>query len=194
MNISESLRQIFPVSEETIRKLESVATLIKVQKRRPIVTQGERTDSIFIINTGLFRVSFCNEDKEDTICFGLDGDPFTSVHSWLKHEPSKFSCIALTDSLVYQIKFADFEQISKEQPDLVLWTRNLLIEQIYAFEKKYSFLGTCNATTRYEQFLKLRPEIFNKIPIKYIAQYLKISPETLSRIRSKIAKNNKQLH
>ena len=188
MEISEALRQHYPVSDETIRKLESVATLLKIRKRQTITQQGNRTDSIFIIKQGIFRVSFINEDKEDTLCFGMDGDTFTSLHSLFKNEPSQFSCIAMTDSEVYKIPIHDFERISKEQPDLVYWTRNLLIEQVYAFERKYSFLGTYNAYNRYEQFLKMRPELFNKIPIKYIAQYIKVVPETLSRIRAKRAK------
>lgn len=192
MELAEALRQNYPVSDETIKKLESVATLLSVNKRHAIVEQGVRTDSIFFVRNGIFRVSFSNEDKEDTICFGLDGDPFTSIHSLFNNEPSQFSCIALTNAEVYKISFEDFNRISQEQTDLVWWMRNLLIEQIYAFERKYSYLGTYDAYTRYTQFIKMRPEIFNQIPIKYIAQYLKVSPETLSRIRAKYARKPKQ--
>lgn len=188
MELAESLRQNYPVSDETIKKLESVATILQIKKKEAIVEQGKRVDSIFFVREGLFRVSFLNNDKEDTICFGLDGDPFTSMHSLFKNEPAQFSCIALTDSEVFKISFIDFERISNEQPDLVFWLRNLLIEQVYAFEKKYVYLGTYDAYSRYEQFIKLRPEIYNQIPVKYVAQYLNISPETLSRIRAKYAK------
>ena len=102
MELAEALRQNYPVSDETIKKLESVATLLSIKKRNMIVEQGVRTDSIFFVRKGIFRVSFCNDDKENTICFGLDGDPFTSIHSLFNNEPSQFSCIALTNAEVYK--------------------------------------------------------------------------------------------
>jgi hypothetical protein len=49
-------------------------------------------------------------------------------------------------------------------------------------------LSNFDAPTRYEQFIKMRPELFSRIPMKYLAQYLKMQPETISRIRAKITK------
>lgn len=98
---------------------------------------------------------------------------------------AEFTCAAMTPAEVYSITFERFEELSKECGDLVWWMRNLLIGQMFSFERKYVIFQTHDAATRYEQFCKARPEIVNQIPNKYIAQYLNITPETLSRIRSR---------
>ena len=76
-----------------------------------------------------------------------------------------------------------------ENHDLAFWMRNVLIEQVYAFERRYVYLGTYDAYARYEQFIKMRPELFTRIPLKYLAQYLKITPQTLSRIRKEYSRH-----
>ena len=188
MELAEALRCTYPVTDKTINMLLDVAKLVPVKKKEAIVEQGKRTNHIFFVKEGLFRVAYECEGKEDTICFGLDGDPFTSMHSLHKNEPAQFSCIALIDSVVYKISFSDIYRIMNENHDLAFWMNNLLVEQVYAFERRYIFLSNFDAPTRYEQFIKMRPELFNRIPMKYLAQYLKMQPETISRIRAKITK------
>lgn len=186
MELSEALRHNYPVKDETIQKLLDVAEEIDVKKREAIVEQGKIATSLFFVKEGLFRVAYECGSIEDTICFGLDGDPFASLHSLYKRQPAQFSCIALIDSVVYKIPFSQITRIQHENPDLAHWMCNLLMEQVYAFERRYVFLSNYDATTRYEQFIKMRPDIFCRIPLKYLAQYLKMQPETISRIRAKI--------
>lgn len=188
MELAEALRCTYPVTDDTVNKLLEVAELVSVKKKEAIVEQGKRTNYLFFVKEGLFRVAYECEGKEDTICFGLDGDPFTSMHSLYKNEPAQFSCIALIDAEVYKISFSDIYRIMNENHDLVFWMSNLLVEQVYAFERRYVFLSNFDAPTRYEQFIKMRPELFSRIPMKYLAQYLKMQPETISRIRAKITK------
>ena len=182
------------IDDQTLRSLFDRLTYLRSLEKRKvevvnaIVEQGKRTNHLFFVKEGLFRVAYECDGKEDTICFGLDGDPFTSMHSLHKNEPAKFSCIALNDSVVYKISFTDIYRIMNKNHDLVFWMSNLLIEQVYAFERRYIFLSNFDAPTRYEQFIKMRPDLFSRIPMKYLAQYLKMQPETISRIRSKITK------
>lgn len=67
---------------------------------------------------------------------------------------------------------------------------NVLVTQIYAFEKRYVYFSSKDAYSRYATFIGARPEITNMVPAKYIAQYLKVRPETLCRIRAKYLRNN----
>jgi hypothetical protein len=67
------------------------------------------------------------------------------------------------------------------------WVSYLLIDGLYVFERRYTFLGRGDALTRYTNFMKMRPKwMVNCIPLKYIASYLGITPQTLSNIRRKI--------
>lgn len=189
MELADALRNNYPVSDATIEKLLAAVEILPVKKNEAIVEQGKRTGYFYWIRTGLFCVDYHNDGKEDTICFGLDGDPFTSMYSLMRNEPAQFSCIALTSAEVYRISYDEFNRLMDENHDLAFWMRNVLIEQVYAFERRYVYLGTYDAYARYEQFIKMRPELFTRIPLKYLAQYLKITPQTLSRIRKEYSRH-----
>lgn len=190
MELLDILRLDYPhVTEETAQALSAVATTVAVKKKEYLVEQGKKTNSMFFLTSGLYRGVHIFDGQEDTLFFGLAGDPFTAVHSLAHDEPAKISLQALEDSTALSVLFSDFRRILAEHVDLLQWWSAVLLEQVYALERRYVWLGTCDATARYETLQKLRPASFiNKIPLKYIAQYLNVTPETLSRIRAKIAK------
>ena len=95
---------------------------------------------------------------------------------------------ALEDSSALAVTFSDFRRLIDERPDLMRWWSTVLLLQVYCLERRYVWIGTCDATQRYKTMLKIRSSIINRIPLKYVAQYLNVTPETLSRIRAKIAK------
>lgn len=191
MKFEDLIRKNYPVSQSSMDELMSKIEVISVKKRQTIVEQGVRSYHLFWVKEGLFRVEYNNDGKEDTICFGLDGDMFCSMYSFYQNEAAKFSCIALTDASVYRISYEDFNNLIKTRHDLSLWLCSVLVEQVYLFERRYVYLGTYDAAKRYEQFKKMRPEIFPHVPLKYLAQYLKITPQALSRIRKEETLNNK---
>lgn len=186
MDLKEIFAQHHPLDEECLRELEQVATLRRVAKRTELMHQGEPCNNFYINRSGLMRVAHVNDGVEDTVCFGTVGDIFTSLSSYYAGKPSMFSLIALADSQVYVVSYDDMNRLSEKYPCMVLWMRNLLIEQVYAFEVRYEFFGRYDAETRYRNFMSLRKGLMRDVPVKYVAQYLKIAPEYLSRIRRRI--------
>lgn len=83
------------------------------------------------------------------------------------------------------VEIADFRRLLDACPDLERWWSAILLEQVYALERRYVWLSTSSAAERYHTFMQIRRGIVGRIPIKYIAQYLSIAPETLSRIRAR---------
>jgi len=189
MNIKQILQHNYDVSDVTVADIDSAAKLQKVRGGEAIIRQGEKSTQIFFIRSGIFRVSFLNDGGEHTICFGTAGDIFCSMHAFYTGEPAQFGFEAIEDSEVYALSIAKFKEIAERHNDLNLYLKNLLVEQLYALEWRYVHLGTGDALSRYETFVKLRADIVSRIPIKYIAQYLNIRPETLSRIRAKSLRN-----
>lgn len=189
MNIKQILQHNYDVSDVTVADIDSAAKLQKVRGGEAIIRQGEKSTQIFFIRSGIFRVSFLNDGGEHTICFGTAGDIFCSMHAFYTGEPAQFGFEAIEDSEVYALSIAKFKEIAERHNDLNLYLKNLLVEQLYALEWRYVHLGTGDALSRYETFVKLRADIVSRIPIKYIAQYLNIRPETLSRIRGKSLRN-----
>lgn len=199
-HVPKSLRQILSQyctpSDELVTDFERAARLVSVPKGETVVRQGRVCDSFVFNRRGLFRVSNVSESgNEDTLLFGTSGDVFTSLHSYYAHEPSIFSLVAVVDSEVWLISYARMRELEEKYPVMVSWMRNLLIEQVFSFEKRYQFFNNKTAEERFLNFLRLNfgtlrrtsvKYISSIVPLKYIAQYLKITQSTLSRLRKKL--------
>ena len=185
MDITKILRLNYNVSDDTANNLLRLCQLVDVQKGEYIVEQHKRSNHLFFVAQGLFRMTFDSNGKEDTLCFGHDGDPFMSVHSYYAQQPAQFSCIAMTNSKVYRITFADFKKMLDQHTDLLRWMNSVITEQLYALERRYSYFSSPDAYSRFVSFIGNRPDIMENIPAKYIAQYLNIRPETLYRLRAR---------
>lgn len=186
MNLFEVLSQNYPVDAADAEAMAAVSEIIHVRKKEFLIKQGSKSNHIYFITGGLFRFLCEINGNEDTIGFGIAGDPFLSVHSLAHDEPAAFSLQAIENSSVIAVRFDNFRRMLGSHPSLMQWWSTVLLEQIYALERRYVWLASSDAAERYTTLLKVRASIINRIPIKYIAQYLNITPETLSRIRSLI--------
>lgn len=184
MSLSEILQVVHPVSSAVVRQLEQVATLRQYSRRSRLVTQDAKCESVFFISDGLCRGLYEKEEKEDTRWFAAKGDVVTSPTAWHTGEAAIFSIEAITDMMVYEVPFDDMKELLARCSELRDWEVKVLMEQLYVLERRYVILGTGDARSRYEALLNGRPqEILNAIPLKHIALYLKITQETLSRVR-----------
>lgn len=185
MELPEILRLNYNVCDDAANDLRKHCQLVDVAKGEFIVEQFKRSNHLFFVADGLFRMAFNSNGTEDTICFGHDGDPFMSIHSYYAQQPAQFSCIAMTNSKVYRITFAEFNKLLERHTDLLRWMNAVITEQLYALERRYSYFSSPDAYSRFVSFIGNRPEIMENIPAKYIAQYLNIRPETLYRLRAR---------
>lgn len=190
MELSEILNIDYPVTQSTVNKLLSVASRLTIKKKEYVIEQGKRTDSLFFITDGLFRGVHVRDDHEDTILFAVTGDPFTSLHSMAHDEPAEIAWQALDKSEILAIRYTDFNRLLETEDDLLRWWSRALLDQVYVLERRYVWIGSNDAASRYESLVKTRPEITTRVPVKYIAQYLNVKPETLSRIRARLARKS----
>lgn len=188
MDLRTAIDNIKPMSELTFSKLSEITEVRLVKKGECIIQQG-RPDKIFLfIKEGIFRLWFIANGKERTIGFGCAGDPFTSIATYWTGKPSLFSFEALTDAEIYFMTHHDIKRLITTDKEFADWMLAFLFEQLNALYAKEVIFGTYNATKRFEAFILNRPEIYKSVPAKYLAQYLNIAPETLSRIQSTIIK------
>ena len=141
------------------------------------------------IKDGIVRCGFRHGDMEDTVLFGMEGDAIGAVHSLLHDLPSPFFYEVITKVDALKIHIDDFNSLIKTDHELLMWWQAYLFDGMFVFEHKYAYFAMKDAYERYITFLGKRPELAKEIPVKYIAQYLNISRETLSRIRAKYAKD-----
>lgn len=130
---------------------------------------------------------------EDTNLFAKDGDIIGSIASYFKGEPARFSIETLTDTEMLAVSFTDLKKAMQENSELSTWVRDLLFGQLNALECRYTYRsGRGDAFFRYVSMLEKWPHSrISQIPLKFIAQYLQITPQMLSKIRYRFLKNNK---
>lgn len=107
------------------------------------------------------------------------------VSSFYLNQPSKWNFQALTDCQVYALHYDDYQKISNLLPDWHKHEKLWMIKLFTILENRIRTLLSMNAEERYQFLFKTHPELFNQVPLIYLASILSMTPETLSRIRRK---------
>lgn len=144
---------------------------------------GTLDTNIYFIEEGSLRIYIEQEGEEQIIRFGYQNDLIVALDSFLTDQPSDFYIQAIKKTAVKIIsKKAFFEFIQESEVNLKLWNtilENLVLQQM---EREKDLL-IASVNERYSRVLKRSPKLFQEIPHKYIANYLRMTPETLSRLK-----------
>jgi CRP-like cAMP-binding protein len=186
--LEENVRLVHPMSDEAIALLGAQVTERHVKKGEIIVQEGCICNEIFLIRNGVFRNFADNGDGgQDTRWFAYSGDPVASMFSLAQNLPAIASIEALTSADLYVVNKDVLYSLIHQSQEWAEWVSYFFIDGLYVLERRYTFLGRGDALTRYNNFLKMRPKwMVNLIPLKYIASYLNITPQTLSNLRRRI--------
>ncbi len=189
MTLAEMIREVAPMSDEGLSLLEPLLESESVPAGTMIIKEGVTSRYLYFIRSGCLRNFALEEDgRENTRWFATDGDLVASMYSFVMGEPAIASVEALTDVEMYKAKIRDVKRLVEENHEWALWGFRYLSDGLYVLERRYTFLGHGDAMTRYRNLQRMRTfEILNKIPLQYIASYLGITPQTLSRVRRRLA-------
>ena len=147
---------------------------------------GKITSSFIYVNAGCLMSYFTDAEGSDhVIQFALTGWWTGDLHSFTRSEPSLYSTRALTDSEVFYLPKDDMETLLEKFPKLERYFRILFQNSIVSHQYRLIQNLSVAADQRYENFSKRYPTLEQYVPLKYIASYLGITPEFLSKIRRK---------
>ena len=148
-----------------------------------LIREGETERNVYFVEHGLVRVFLLSEFEEQTIRFGYQGSVINSLASFIKDRPSEFYIDALRKTTILSLGKAAFNRLVNEDTETLrsyaTMIEGLVTQQI---EREIDLLTT-SPTERLDRVLKRSPNLFQEVPLKYIASYLRMTPETLSRIR-----------
>jgi CRP-like cAMP-binding protein len=172
--------------EETITSLEAISRSRKISKGDFLLKATSVCTKSFWIESGIVRKFYQHQDKEITTEFYFKDDLAVSFDSYTLQMPSREYIQALTDTVVKEIDYTNFQNLKRKNTPLQ--ELDFLFTEYYALwlERKVFELHTQNATQRYETLLIKSPHIIQQVQLTQIATYLNVSLETLSRIRAKI--------
>lgn len=174
------------VTDEEWRLHEAVLRRRNLKKGEWLLKKGEVCQHVSFINYGCFRVYNIVKDEEITSDFRFEGNYITDYSSFLTQKPSADYIIALEDAEVMELHYSDMQILYEKVPSWQKYGR-LIAEFLYikVSERAQSLLFD-SPEELYIRLMKERPKVIENMPQRYIASYLGIQPESLSRIRKRI--------
>ncbi len=180
----ELARKYSTMTHEELDTLESILVPRKYAKGEMILKEGEVCESIYYIDKGLIRQFYYKNDKELTEHIGSDGEIFMCIESLFKEEPTKLQVEALEPTIVYLIPKHRLEQVALHNVNIQILYRKILEESLIISQVHADLLRFETAQNRYQRLCKMKPQVVLRAPLVYIASYLQMTPETLSRVRA----------
>lgn len=116
-----------------------------------------------------------------------DGTIVMSIESLFREEPSKLVIEALEPTIVYALPKKRLEEVALHNVNIQILYRKILEESLIISQRRADLLRFESAKDRYLKLCKLNPKVIMKAPLVYVASYLQMTPETLSRVRSAVA-------
>ncbi|AXT61908.1 Crp/Fnr family transcriptional regulator [Aquimarina sp. AD10] len=156
---------------------------ITLDRNEYLKVKGSIDTNIYLVQSGSLRIFVLDEFEEHTIRFGYKNNLIASLDSFLNEQPSDFYIQALkktTLKVIYKTEYLNF--ITSSPENIKLWNQILENFVLQQMERERDILTT-SPLERYKRVLKRSPQLFQEIPNKYIASYLRMTPETLSRIK-----------
>lgn len=182
------IQQFIQLNAEDVALLEASITQLNFQKGDYFISAGKTSDSVAFLLEGIARVYYLADDKEITSYFNTTyrNPLIASFVSLLTQQPSKESIHFLTDAKVLMISKTQLENLYAASKNFERFGR-LMAEYNYvlAMERIYALQHSA-ALDRYKALLEQYPNLLNEIPHHFIASYLGIAPESMSRLRKQL--------
>lgn len=153
---------------------------VLLQRNEFLKTGGSIDTSIYYVEEGSVRIYRCDDETEQNIRFGYKNNLFVALDSFLSDRPSELWIQALKKTRVQVITRELFRsQMNDNQGAWIQILEDLVLQQM----EREADLLTQSPGERYRRVLQRSPQLFQEIPHKHIANYLRMSPETLSRLK-----------
>ncbi len=183
-SLSSSLKKITQLSPESESEFLSAWKFWSVPKDHLLVRQNTISDYIYFIEKGVARIFYYKNEKEVTEWIAMDEQFFLSLSSFYMRTPSLLIIQTLEPSEVYGIHHDDLMSLADKHHDVERLLRNMMTGGFIMSQQRMFSTQFESAQQRYENLLKNTPDIILRVPLSYIASFLGVTLETLSRIRS----------
>ena len=189
----QKLNENITFSEEEQTIIKNYLTLKKLRKKQYLLQEGDVCKTIAFIEKGALR-EYNVDDKgnEHILQFAIEGWVISDLYSFMTGESATYNIDAIEDSELVLITKSAQEEILKRVPKYETYSRMQMTGAYMAMQKRITSILSSPIEERYLYFIKLYPNIVQRVPQHMIASYMGLTPETLSRVRRKIASGARQ--
>lgn len=183
--VIDYFNSITPLPEELVKEIIHYTEVREYKKEDFILRAGKISNHTSWILKGLIRSYYERDGEEITTKFLWEGAPVTSVYSYYNRKPGNENIVALEDTLMASMHYDHMQELYKKYAAFNIIGRVITEKYLYMLEIEVYNLRKQKAEDRYDFIVKHFPHLLQRVPLKYLATYLGMNLETLSRIRAK---------
>ncbi|MBP2833522.1 Crp/Fnr family transcriptional regulator [Aquimarina sp. U1-2] len=179
-----SFISLFSKDSKTINYFIKYWDLITPDKNKYLIKEGNFCNYLYFIEQGVVKKYYNSEKGEVITKIGIDNSFVGCLDSFFMQKTSMYNIKTIEKSIIRRLSFNDFSSMRDEHPDFNKIIIKIMESNFSKLESLVANLKKDSAKERYKALLSEEPTMFLKAPLKDIASFLRMSPETLSRIRS----------
>jgi len=184
-NLFAYLDSLYPLPKELDEVLQQAFRKRTIAKKEYLLWAGKPCQHLYFVEKGLLHVFYCLEEKDISSSFIKEGEVAIPVGSFFGQKRGHENIQAMEESVVLCIDYNQWEQLLHQFPVLNYVARRLLEKCLAMHLQRFQGMWTQLADRRYKWLKEQYPWLFQRVPAKYLASYLGITPAMLSRVKAK---------
>jgi CRP-like cAMP-binding protein len=179
------------LSEQEIQLLRNAVDKKVYTKNELIFKEGNVSDEIYFVTKGCVRLFYNVDGTDKTAFFYTEGQFICAGESYTFNIPASENYQALEQTEIFVFTKSKIDVLLKEIPKFEIIARIATENELITCQKVIASFVTKSAEERYIDLLSTQGELFQRVPQQYIASFLGVSPETLSRIKARVLNKNR---
>jgi CRP-like cAMP-binding protein len=183
--LEQQIQSYFGIEDQALPEIARLFEPEQISRGDYHTRLEQYASRLSVLTEGYLRVYNYHDGKEITQWISSPGQFITDISSLLFDVPARWNIQALTDCTVQSISKQDYNKLEKIIPEWPRLEKLFLAKCFTTLEDRvFSFLSM-TAEERYRMLFDYNSDLFNQVPLQYLASMLGMTPETLSRIRKK---------
>lgn len=176
------------LTDEEWERTKTMFVPKKLRRRQYLLQTGDTSEYIAFVSKGILR-SYTVDDRgeEHMVQFATEGWWIGDIYSFLTKEPALYTIDALEESELLLLSLEAQDKLFDDVPKFERYIRILQRNSLIAMHRRLVLTISMSAEDKYQQMLTHYPSLLQRVPQHMIASYLGVKPETLSRIRKRMA-------
>lgn len=183
--LSKFLSQYANFPESALKHIAGKFLQREMQKNDFLLEEGQPCNDFVFVQSGCLRMFYTSEETEVSVWFAFGNSSAIEISSFISGKPSEYSIQAIEDSVVFYLPKSELNKLYQTHPETQTMMRRFWEDAIFQLLKRFTALQKDSAEKRYTDLIN-STDYLQKIPQKYLASFIGVTPTSLSRIRRNI--------
>ncbi len=186
ITIQQWLKELTKVTDKELHFIDEITETISVKANEVVIKQGQISNRVGFLAEGAMRSYYTDaKGNEKVVSFAFEGQPLILVGSFISQTPCAITAVTMEPSVIVWTDYERYTSLINKFPKYNTVFIEGLAKWMAEGNERMEYLKQSSAKAKYELMCQIDPKIIQRVSLKYIASYLGITQETLSRIRGK---------